>query len=220
MDSIERAHYDINILLPSNDSRYFSPEEIDSAIYFAIVDLFNQQYKAFGETQRISDALARFKTITAIPLSAGQAALPLNHVYTLSVYGTKLGTTPFIKRCRLVEEHFIAQYIDSEAFAPGEDNVIARLIGPNIHVYPDTITEIGITYLRKPNPPRYAYTMTGILGNIPVYDKINSVQIDYTDVNYNQIIEKTLTVLGVAQKDASLIQQQQMFRQAGTPEIR
>lgn len=220
MDSIERAHYDINVLLPSSDGRYFSPEEIDSAIYFAIVDLFNQQYKAYGETQRISDALARFKTTIAITMTAGEAALPSAHVYTLSVYGTKVGGSPMIKRCRIVEEQFIAQYIDSEAFAPSEDNVIARLVGTTIQVYPNTITEIGMTYLRKPNPPKYAYSLTGILGNIPVYDPVNSIQIDYSAIAYNQVIEKALTVLGVAQKDSALIQQQQMFRQASTPEVR
>ncbi len=220
MDSIEKAHYDINTLLPSSDSRYFSPEEVDSAIYSAMIALFNQQYKAFGETQRISDDLARFKTTTPIPLSSGVGPMPSGHVYTLSVYGTKLGAQSVIKRCRIVEEQFIAQYIDSEAFAPTEDNVIARLVGSNIEVYPNTITELGMTYLRKPNPPKYAYTLTGLLNNIPVYDPLNSVQIDYSDIVYNQIIEKTLTYLGVAQKDQALIAEQQIFRNAGTPEAR
>jgi hypothetical protein len=174
----------------------------------------------FGETQRISDDLARFKTITPIPLVAGVGALPSGHVYTLSVYGTKLGTVDVIKRCRIVEEQFIAQYIDSEAFAPDQDNVIARLIGSNIHVYPNTITELGMTYFRKPNPPKFAYTLTGLLKNIPVYDPLNSIQIDYSDITYNQIIEKTLTYMGVAQKDQTLMAEQQLFRQAGTPEAR
>jgi len=126
MDSIERAHFDINTLLPSSDSRYFNPEEIDSAIYFAIIDLFNQQYKVFGETQRISDDLARFKTGTTIPLVAGVGPMPQGHVYTLSVYVTKIGATNIVKRCRIIEEQFISQYVDSEAFAPDENNVIAR----------------------------------------------------------------------------------------------
>jgi len=220
MDSIERAHYDLKMLLPSSDSRYFSPEELDSAINMAIMDLFNMQYKAFGETQRISDDLATFKTITPIPLAAGIGALPASHLYTLSVYVTKIGSTPIIKRLRIVEEQFIAQYIDSEAFAPSEDNCICRLIGDNIHVYPNTVTEIGITYFRKPNTCKFAYTMTGLLGNIPVYDAINSVQIDYSDSAYNQIIQKALTYLGVAQKDGTLMQEQGMFRQNSTPEVR
>lgn len=220
MDSIERAHIDLNMMLPSSDSRYFSPEELDSAINLAVMDLFNQQYKSFGETMRISDALARFKTIASIPLVAGIGPLPTGHVYTLSVYGTKLGTEVVTKRCRVVEEQFIAQYIDSEAFAPNENNVIARLVGSNIHVYPNTITEVGMTYLRVPVPAKFSYTLTGLLGNVPVYDSVNSVQIDYTQVNYNQLIQKALTYLGVAQKDQTLMAEQSMFRQQGTPEVR
>lgn len=224
MDSIQRAHIDINTLLPSSDSRYFSPEEVDSAINSAILALFNQQYKVFGETQRISDDLARFKTTVPLPLTpvggAGVAQFPEQHIYTLSVYVTKIGAIDVIKRLRMVEEQFIAQYIDSEAFAPGEDNAICRLIGQTIHVYPNTITEIGMTYFRKPNLAKFAYTYTGLLGNIPVYDPINSIQLDYSDAAYNQIIEKALTVLGVAQKDNTLMQQQGLFRQAGTPEAR
>ena len=222
MDSIERAHYDLNMMLPSSDSRYYSPEELDSAINRAVLDLFNMQYKSFGETQRISNDLARFKTITPIPLAAGVGALPAGHLYTLSVYVTKIGATPVIKRLRIVEEQFIAQYIDSEAFAPSEENCICRLIGQTIHAYPETITEIGMTYLRKPIDAKFGYTMTGILKNIPVYDPnpINSTQIDYSEATYNQILQKALTILGVSQKDATLMQEQGLFRQNSTPEVR
>jgi hypothetical protein len=220
MDSIERAHYDLKMLLPSSDSRYFSPEELDAAINLAVTDLFNMQYKAFGETQRISDDLSQFKVIAPIPLAAGIGPLPANHLYTLSVYVTKIGTVSIIKRLRIVEEQFIAQYIDSEAFAPTEDFCICRLIGTNIHVYPETVTEIGITYFRRPSTCKFAYTLTGLLGNIPVYDAINSIQIDYSEAAYNQILQKALTYLGVAQKDSTLMQEQQMFRQNSTPEVR
>ena len=220
MDSIERAHYDLKMLLPSSDSRYFSPEELDSAINMAVMDLFNMQYKAYGETQRISDDLATFKTITPITLAAGVGSMPEGHLYTISVYVTKIGLNSVIKRLRIVEEQFIAQYIDSEAFGPTEDNCICRLIGNTIHAYPETITEIGMTYFRKPNDCKYAYTLTGLLGNIPVYDAINSIQIDYSDSAYNQIIQKALTYLGVAQKDSTLMQEQGMFRQNSTPEVR
>jgi hypothetical protein len=220
MDSIQRAHFEINTLLPSSDSRYFSPEEIDSAVNSAVLDLFNQQYKVFGETQRISDDLARFKTLSPIDLAAGIGPLPEGHVYTLSIYVTKIGTQDIIKRCRIVEEQFIAQYIDSEAFGPSEDNVIARLVGDNVRVYPETVSQIGMTFFRKPLAAKFAYTMTGLLNNIPVYDPINSLQIDYGDSNFNQLVQKALTYLGVAQKDQTLMQEQGLFRQMGTPEAR
>lgn len=220
MDSIQRAHYDLNLLLPSSDNRYFTPEEIDSAINMAITDLFNQQYKAFGETQRVSDQLARFKTTTAVPVSAGIAVAPENLIYTLNIFGSKIGTTDVLKKVRIVEEQFISQYIDSEAFAPDEDNVLARLLGPNIQIYPTTITEIRVTYFRKPNLAKFAYTLSGVLQSIPTYDPINSVQIDYSDIAYNQILEKALVYLGVAQKDQTLLSQQNILRQQNTPEAR
>lgn len=224
MDSIERAHYDINVLLPSSDSRYFSPEEVDSAINWAVMELFNQQYKAFGETQRISDALDKFKVTSPVPLvGVGIAAIgpmPAGHIYTLNVLMTKLGTQEVQRKTKVVEEQFLAQYIDSEAFGPDETHVVVRLLGGNIQVYPNTFTECRITYFRKPNLAKYAYTYTGLLGNIPVYDSINSIQIDYGEAYYPQIIQKALTYLGVAQKDQVLMQEQGLFRQAGTPEAR
>ena len=220
MDSIQKAHYDINLLLPSSDNRYFSPEEIDSAINMAITDLFNQQYKAFGETLRISDQLARFKTTTTIPVSGGIASVPSAHIYTLNIIGTKLGTTSVLKKVRIVEEQFISQYIDSEAFAPTENDVIARFLGSDVQIYPVTITEIRMTYFRKPIMAKFAYTYTGVFGNIPVYDPINSVQIDYSDIVYNQIIQKALLYLGIAQKDQTLMSEQQIIRQQNQPEAR
>lgn len=220
MDSIERAHYEINLLLPSSDSRYFSPEEIDAAINLAVTDLFNQQYKVFGETMRISNDLARYKTTSPIVLSAGAGAVPSAHVYTLNIIATKLGTTVVTRKVRIIEEQFLSQYIDSEAFGPDENNVIARFVGNNVQVYPSTFTEIKITYFRKPILAKFAYTYTGLLGNIPVYDPINSVQIDYSDIAYNQIIQKALLYLGVAQKDQTLMAQQTVFRQQAAPEAR
>ena len=220
MDSIERAHYDINLLLPSSDNRYFTPEEVDSAISMAITDLFNQQYKVFGETLRISDQLARFKTTSTIVVSGGIAVVPTAHIYTLNIVGTKLGTTAVTKKVRIVEEQFISQYIDSEAFAPTENDVIARFLGANVQIYPVTITEIRMTYFRKPINAKFAYTYTGVLQNIPVYDPINSVQIDYSDIAYNQIIEKALLYLGIAQKDQTLMSEQQIIRQQNQPEAR
>jgi hypothetical protein len=224
MDAIERAHYDIQTLLPSNDSRYFTPEEIDSAINWAVLELFNQQYKAFGETMRISDALDRFKVTTTVPLAglgiAAIGAVPPDHIYTLNVLGTKLGGIEVQRKTKIVEEQFLAQYIDSEAFGPDETHVVVRFLGGNIQVYPNTFQECRITYFRKPNDAKYAYTLVGVLQNIPQYDPINSVQIDYAVAYYPQIIQKALTYLGVAQKDQVLMQEQGMFRQMGTPESR
>lgn len=220
MDSIQQAHYDINTLLPSNDSRYFSPEEIDNAINWAVLDLFGQEFKAFGETQRVSDALDQFKVTTPVPIAAGVGVNPPANMHTLNVLGSKIAGVDVKKKTKIVEEHFLAQYLDSEAFGPDEDHVVIRFVGNNIQVYPNTFTEIRITYFRLPIPAKFAYTMTGLLGNIPVYDPINSIQIDYSMAYYNRIIEKSLLYLGVAQKDQTLMAQQNVFKQQNAPEVR
>jgi hypothetical protein len=169
---------------------------------------------------RISDDLSRFKVTTAIPLTVGVGQMPSNHLYTLSLYGTKIGANPVIKKVHIVEEQFIPQYIDSEAFAPDADNIIARFVGPNIELYPTTVTEAGMTYLRKPIDCKFAYTLTGLLQNIPVYDPINSVQIDYSEAAYNQLIEKAMAYLGYAQKDSMLVQMEAIDRKNSQPEAR
>jgi hypothetical protein len=223
---VGRMHYDINTLLPSNDSRFFSPEEIDAAINFAVLNLFNQQFKAFGETQRVSDALDRFKVTTPVPLvglpgtTAAVGVNPPNNIHTLNVLGSKLGTMPVQRKGKIVEEQFLAQYIDSEAFAPDENHVVFRFVGPNIQVYPNTFTEIRVTHFRKPIDCKWAYTYTGLLQNIPVYDALNSVQIDYTDTAYDQVLEKSLMYLGQAQKDGSLLSFQQVAKNNSIPEVR
>jgi hypothetical protein len=217
---INQAHIDINTLLPSNDSRYFDPTEIDNAINWAVLDLFNQQYKSFGETQRISDALDRYKVTTPVVITGGVGTNPPANIHTLNVVASKLGTTVVLRKTKIVEEQFLAQYLDSEAFGPDETHVVIRFVGNSIQVYPNTFTEIRVTYFRKPILAKWAFTYTGLLQNIPVYDANNSVQIDYSDACYTQVIEKALMFLGVSQKDQTLMAQERLFKQNSIPEVR
>lgn len=220
MDTIEQMHSDIRMLVPESDGRYFSPEEIDSAVNASILDLFNQQYKIFEESQRITDQMSRFKITSTVPVSVGIGPLPTGLIYTLNITASKVSGVVVTKKVRIVQEQFISQYIDSEAFAPDDSNIIARVLGTNIQVYPSNVTEIRVTHFRIPAKAKFNYTLTGILGTVIVYNPSGSIQLDYSPASYNQILEKALRWLGIAQKDQTLIQNEQIARANNQPEAR
>ena len=76
MDYIERLHANIRLLIPESDGRYFSPGELDRVINLSILDIFNQHFKVYEESQRITDLLSRYKITTPVVVSGGVAVLP------------------------------------------------------------------------------------------------------------------------------------------------
>lgn len=225
--SVQQMHADIRLLIPESDGRYFSPEEIDSSINMGVLDLFNQQYKIFEEVQRITDQMARYKTSAVIPVSPGSGIMspgigttPPDLIYTLNIFATKISTTDVVKKVRLTQEKFIPSYVDSEAFAPSTDNIIARYMGASIQIFPNSISEITVAYLRTPIKCKFNYTTAGILDTAFVYNPSGSMQVDYSPVAYNQVLEKALRYLGVAQKDQVLMSQENLAKQNNIPEQR
>ena len=156
--TIKEFHDNIDLMNPSSDGRYFSPEQIDSAINIAVMDLYNQEYKNFEESQRISDNMSDFKAVDIATVTTGACGLPPDLAYITSLMATVINGATVTRRVELIGDQFINDILESTAFGPDEDNVYARRNGSGLQIRPFSVTEITISYLRLPVPAKYAYT--------------------------------------------------------------
>lgn len=71
---------------------------------------------------------------------------------------------------------------------------ISAMYSDKIRVYPDLTDDIVIVYIKEPNTPKWAYTLSG---TNPVYDAGSSVQFDLPVDMHNEIAINILQFIGI-----------------------
>ena len=84
---------------------------------------------------------------------------------------------------------------------------VARINGSNMDVLPKTIAPI-LYYLRFPVKGKWNFTISGD-GFTPIFNPTGSIDLDWPEISHNEIIEKTISLLGITLRDATLSQFEQ-----------
>jgi len=198
---------------------WLSPEEIDNITDRAQMWLFTSSIPSYGKTSKATDPLSPFSVnqsfttagdgIITLPTNAAVSpcyeALP---VVTVSYYD---GTKMRYKGTKLFNEDEIAERLDSQVLEPTVTDPIAQeTVRGTIQLYPKTVLTGFCTYLRRPKPPVFVYTMDD---KTIVYDQGASTQLEWTESNINKILVKALNMFGVNLSDEMLIQYTEMKNQ-------
>lgn len=219
--TIQELHSNIRLMVPEMDGRYFSSADLDNFIHLSVTDLFEVERKAFEESQKITETMAFFRGNTPIAISAGVGTLPSDLVYISNLMCTKIGANAVQRDVTLATEQFLNNLIISESFGPTETDILVERIAGALKVLPLTVTELTITYLRRPVKAKFGYT-TSIDGFSKVYDVSTSVQIDFPDLPglHNEIMNKTLRYIGVPLQRPVLVQEEAISKAGNQPEAR
>lgn len=217
--TIKDLHDNLRLMIPEGDGRYFAPANLDNFIHLAVMDLFNQDYKIFEESQRITETLAFFRASSAIPIAASVGSLPSNLMFISKLLCTKIGSVVVERGATLITNQFANDLFISEAFGPTENDIYIERIAGAIQVRPATVTEITVTYLRKPTKAVFGYT-TSIDGFSKVYNVGSSTQIDFPEQAHPEIMNKALRYIGVGMKQPALVQAEGVAKAGNQPEAR
>jgi hypothetical protein len=115
-------------------------------------------------------------------------------------------TGSMVNNVRFVGEDEWIKATKSQLRAASTANPIAREYGNGFKLYPET-TQIGkVTYLRRPNTPVYAYTLSGTANRTVTYNSAGTTQLEWGDVEINKIIAKVLGYLGVNLSEGDMTQ--------------
>lgn len=231
MKSIYNIHFFIVTLL--NKSAYYrSPDQIMDAIHSAQMSLFTEKlgnpakYQVshpvppvtYQITKRISEDLRPFVSeqlylrsgVTSPTLlinTGGEIALPDDFVYPTSFRLAKNGA-----EISVVDDDKVASRIGSLIAPPDAAHPIAEILHKGYRIYPDTVQSAYLKYLRLPKKPVYAMD---VVGDSEVYNDTNSVDLEWAPLAHQEIIARTLPLLGLPLKDAGVIQFGQVKTQQG-----
>ena len=231
---IEDTHEMILFMLDKTQQEYVSHERIDDALHMAQMQRFMELYGnlkqyqpgrpianvAYGMTQKVDDELKKFKTtetyttatdalVNFSSLSASYAhLLSLRIVYTENSVERQSGV-------KVLSEDQIAQRINSQIVAPTDNEPVALIGNTSIQLFPDNKAHsVIVSYLRLPTKPKYAYSV-GSDGRTVTFDSANSVDLEFPDTSYNDIVMKALNILSVNTKDSFLNQYSEVKTQQG-----
>lgn len=197
---IKDIHDLVNFLAGKNIATKQPPEKVDMVLYEVVVDLFNGYYDNYVKTQKISDYLLPFKRTKTIAVTANFGALPADYQHTRAIRTLTGG------KVDLVEDKFWDGRKNSKVAPPSATNVIAKIEVPEadvtlriIEVWPSQ--DVIMEYFKAPAKPKYAFTLSG---SRYVYDDLNSVDVEFSLLLYNDIKKRVLSGMGINLRDRDL----------------
>lgn len=141
--------------------------------------------------------------------TSGVVAPAFRHLDKILTYYIPAGTSTLKKReVRVLPSRDIQRVLDSEINYPTQKNPVAELTNNGYIIYPSA-DYVEMVYLRQPATPVWAYTVDATLPareRRPVYDPVNSVDIDLPDEMQNLLKERVLYQMGVRERDPFLVQ--------------
>jgi hypothetical protein len=184
---------------------YVDPDDISRALDVGQQQLYQHYWTSFyGKDQTLVDALIPFeRTANGTTTSGGVLSYPADYGHVLGVYTIIDGRKTSVEQSL----HSELDYFLNSKIYPIESNPRFLTESNGLHVYPERVMDVQLHYLAKPTTPVIGYTMNG---NEPVYNPGASVQLEFSNNYWMQIIQLSLPYIGVnlnAPEVAGLFQQ-------------
>jgi hypothetical protein len=231
---IQDTHKMILFLLDKAQMGFVSHEEIDNALQIAQMQRFMELYGnikdyqpgrpiprvAYGMTQKVHDELRNFKEeeffVTASNGLVNFSGLSSSYAHLIALRGSYVDSSNTINHfmIKVLSEDQIAQRLTSQIVAPTTYDPVALIGKSSIQLFPDQVHKVTVYYLRLPNKPKYSYTMSSD-GRTVIFDSSTSVDLEFPDTSYNDILMKALNILSVNAKDAFVNQYSELKNQQG-----
>lgn len=223
-------HDTIRYYVNKDQQAFISPAEIDLVLDKAQLVLFNQyhtnpklpakvQLATYGESQRIDDALSPFKerfTFTTANTAGGVVTLPANYLHLLSLYTTQYNNQlqrNVFSAVQVLNEEELIERLNSQVIPVSAEDPIAIMNKENkIQLFPESPTNGGVYYLRRPVAPVFVYTQTG---RTVVYNQAGSTQLEWRDMDVNNIIAIALSYYGINMSSQEVMQFAELKTQQG-----
>jgi hypothetical protein len=163
----------------------FANEELKRTVYGRI-----GEEKGFENEQQIMDALLPFKTFVNISLTNGAGNLPADYWHKARMEVTSNGY-----EVKFVTSEECARRRNNSITQPTTTYPIVELKDGIFQVYPTSITQVTLVYLKKGNTPKIALKLENA---IQIYDSSNSVELEWSTTDkYLDIVRIMLGYVNV-----------------------
>jgi len=114
------------------------------------------------------------------------------------------GSTLIRRGIKLVKDMEWDEMMDSSIMPPSKKRAIANMQSNFLQVEPKGLLNlVNLTYVRNPTSPEWKYT---VVNGRPVYDDLNSIDMDAPESAMNEIAMITLEIIGIKIRDGELLQ--------------
>lgn len=232
MANIDKVYEFVKFLGDKDQQGNFTPKNFNDNCPRALNELISRRYnnpkdKSADKTgwqsdQKVTDDLKFLlvrNEVTPIPAD-GKLTLPEDYLHLSSlVYNYKYsenGTTVVEpSKVDIVNDNEIAGFLGSSIYGKrikAKKYVIAAFYSDHLQIYPKDITVVDFTYLRKPKDPFWAFTVEK---GRPVYDEVNSVDLEIPDELVNEFCMILASYLSINLRDEQFTQYVELQRQKG-----
>lgn len=204
-------------ILNKENQGYISPEEfnliainVQNEIYRSYMEDENQDKNRanrgltnrgyanlpFNQRQRIT----RFAVNDDLPVTSGTLTLPTD-LYLLEQDGISTLEGVLIEE---VERNSVVTLMRTEA-APTVLYPVYESYGTELKIYPVSIDEVNVRYIRKPLDPKWTYT---VVSNKEMYDPSNGSFQDFEldPSEFSNIVLRMLSFFGINLREAEVVQ--------------
>ena len=223
---INKVYNFLKYLADKDQSGNITPKEFNLSLPRALNEWIMKRYnnikavqpdkQGWQKNQKITDDL-RFLLVrnesSNVP-SSGRLPLPDDYLHLSSlVYNYKYsedGGTVSIPRDIEIAE-FLSSHIYRKSIT-AKKYVICAFYNDYLQLYPKNIGTVDLTYLRKPVEPFWAFNL---VSGRPVYDPVNSIDLEVPDETANEIIVMCASYLGMNLREPELVNYSEMLKSQG-----
>lgn len=232
MANINSVYNFVKFLADKDQQGNFTPKEFNDNSPRALNELIMKRYNNLKEVQpnkqgwqknqKITDdlrfLLVRNEVSNVSP--DGKLQLPENYLHLSSIvynykYSENGKTISEPNEVDIVNDNEIASFTGSKIYAKriqAKKYVIAAFYSDYLQFYPKDINVVDLTYLRKPVDPYWAFTLQN---GRPVYDPVNSVDLELPDEMVNEFCMILCSYLAINLRDVEFTQYAEMQKQQG-----
>ncbi len=229
---INKVYNFLKYLADKDQSGNITPKEFNLSLPRALNEWVMKRYnnvksvqpnkQGWQKNQKITDdlrfLLVRNEVSNVTP--DGKLSLPDDYLHLSSlVYNYKYSedgdTVSIPKDVDVVNDNEIAEFLSSHIYRKNikaKKYVICAFYNDYLQIYPKDIGTVDLTYLRKPIEPFWAFTLER---GRPVYDPINSIDLEVPDETANEIIVMCASYLGMNLREPELVNYSEMLKNQG-----
>jgi hypothetical protein len=211
----------LNTLGNKEQSGEYSPDQINTAFTVVNIELIKTKIglpeayqvgspkapQSYQITQQISDEVRPFIVTQNLTKSGTGFNIPTDlYAFSSLQYDYTVLGDDGLSRLEIQPIEFVTDgerlyRLNNYIKKPSYEYPIAAYLNNQYRVYPDGITYMTITYVRKPVTPVYGYTLNG---DFIIYDPATSVQLEWPEILHPDFAVRCAKYLGVTIREEEL----------------
>lgn len=199
---IKQIHDLVNLAIDKGVTDYIPNSKIDDAIDQGQMGLFRELLREHPRTKRVRNYLLPFEAKQSVSITTLVGNLDAAFEQEIECYVTVSGKNYPVK---IVESGFYRRRVLDVVDPPSTTNLIATIYndsGYKIEVS-NQVSPIILRYFRRPVKPFYA---TSEVMSQLVYDDATSVDVEWSDLVHDILMERTFKVLGLNLREIQVMQ--------------